>query len=159
MTKQFISTRSITWESGRLPLHRRRSAHLMLVLAWAAFWLNTALIPCCEAFATIPEDHASVIVHAITTAEQTHATHDAPVEAPHHAPDSPCGPSLYGGPATNGEQVGLPSERVDLQWDATYLFFANSLFAKHQTANFAQVVYDPWPRKTRLYLQTQRLLI
>ena len=131
----------------------------MLALAWMAFWLNAALIPCCEAFAATPDDQAGVVVHAITKAEHTHVTHDAPAEATHHAPDSPCGPTLHDGPATYGEHVGLPSERVDLEWDAAYLLFANSLFAKHQTAKLARVVYNPWPRKSRLYLQTQRLLI
>ena len=141
-------------------MHRRRFAHSMLVLAWMAFWLNAVLIPCCEAFAATPDNHAGVIVHAITNAEHTHATHDAPVEATHHAPpDSPCGPTLHDGPATNGEHVGLPSERVDLEWDATYLLFTNNPFAKHQTSNLARAVYNPWPRKPRLYLQTQRLLI
>lgn len=124
-----------------------------------AFWLNAALIPCFEAFAATPDNHAGVVVHAITNAEHTQATHDAPVEATHHAPDSPCGPTLHDGPATNGEHVGLPSERVDLEWDAAYLLFTNGFFAKHQTANLARVVYNPWPRKPRLYLQTQRLLI
>ena len=159
MTKLFISTRRIIRESERLPLRRRRSAHLTLVLAWVAFWLNTAFIPCCEAFAATSDDHAGAEVHAISTPEQTHDGHDSPVEAPHHAPDSPCDTSFHGGPATNGEQAGLPTERVDLEWDATYLLFTNHHFAKNKTANFAPVDYQPSPRRPRLYLQTQRLLI
>ena len=159
LIRQYISRRSITCESARLPLHHRRFAHSMSVLAWTAFWLNAALIPCCEAFAATPDDHAGVIVQATTTAEHTKATHDAPVETTHHAPDWPCGPTLHDGPATNGEQVGLQSARVALKWDATYLLFTNNLFAKHQTANLARVVYNPRPRKPRLYLRTQRLLI
>ena len=159
MTKLVISTRSITRESERLPLRRRRSAHLTLVLAWLAFWFNTAFIPCCEAFAAASDHHAGADVQAISTAEQTHDAHDSPVEAPHHAPDSPCDTSFHGGPATNGEQAGLPTERVDLEWDVAYSFFTYTHFANSQTANLAPVDYQAWPRRPRLYLQTQRLLI
>ena len=140
-------------------MHRRRFAHWALVLAWMAFWLNTALIPCCEAFAATSGDHASVVVHATPSAEQTYASHDVPVVASHHEPDSPCGPSIHEAPATNGEQVGLAFERVNLEWDAAYSLFTNKYFVKSQTANPARFIYDPWPRQPRYDLQTQRLLI
>ena len=120
----------------------RGFARLGLVAAWAVFFLNTALLPCCEAAAAVLGGHA----------DATHA------EPPHHSPDSPCAPSLSGGPSLVGEHEVLPPDRSPLGWLAIDAPAATSPAAVNHFASLVLARAAP-PPSLRLYQRTQRLLI
>ena len=158
----FTSTQSIAGSSETgLPLRRRKFAHVALLLAWLAFWFNTAFIPCCEAFAAASDQHADDVAQIVPAASQMHDTHTYDAGHPHHAPASPCGPTLNLEPATNGEYAGLRADRVDFNCGATDMLVAANHIAENQSAKLALHAFrpPPRPREVRLYLQTQRLLI
>ena len=160
MLKAFSSRRSITRVSDtRLPLRRCRSAHMALIFAWLAFWLNAAFLPCCEAFAAASDDHADDATQSASA--QMHDASDLHIEHPHHEPDSRCGHTITAEPAIKGEYAGVPTARVHLQWDATYVNVTAVHTVAKQFANLALYDYHPPPPSGsfRLYLQTQRLLI
>ena len=159
LVNTFSSARRFTGvPDTRLPLRQRRSAHVALVLAWVAFWLNSALVPCCEAFAAAFDDHTDEVSQSVTAAKQAHHAGETQSEKPHRSPDSPCDYTFDTQPPISGVYAGLPTDRVDLEWVATSAPFANSLTALNLPANLAQRDYHP-PPPFRLYLHTQRLLI
>lgn len=131
---------------------------MALFLAWVAFWVNTAFIPCCAAFAAEFDNRADDVMQSVSAASQTHTSNEPRVQHPHCEPDSPCGPAVNAEPATNGEYEALLTQRVDPEWDATYVLVAGRI-ATDQSADFALHDYRPPPANIRLYLQTQRLLI
>ena len=84
-----------------------------LLIAWAAFWLGTALFPCCEAIAAALGDHPGAVVHQ--SAEASPHT-EMPGEAHHDCPDgspgTPCH-SLHGsGSAVVGESATASLDRL-----------------------------------------------
>ena len=153
---------SFTSESeARLPLRRRRSAHVTLLLAWVAFWLNTALLPCCEAFAAAFDAHADGVSQSVPAAKQAHhadATHTERVRDSH---ESRCDFTLNAEPAINGEYAGLPKVSLTLELVAFFVPFSVGPAVVNHTANLAPRNYHPPPTlaTARLYLHTQRLLI
>ena len=161
MTKTFSSTRSVGLPETGLPLRRRRSAHVTLVFAWVAFWLNTALVPCCEAFAAAFDGHTDVVTQSISGAKQAQLPDLMHSESPYHSPASPCADAFDAGPAINGVVVGPSADRVDQQWAAIPVIFAVCLTSPNLSGNLARSDYRPplLPANVRLYLHTQRLLI
>ena len=91
LTKMIASTRNIAGisEAG-LPIRRRKFAHFALLLAWSAFWLNTAFVPCCEAIAAASDDHAEDVAQSVAVQSHTHGSYTTDGEHPHHVPASPC---------------------------------------------------------------------
>ena len=120
----------------------RGFARMGLVAAWAVFFLNTALFPCCEAAAAVLGGHAD-------------ATQAEPLE---HSPDSPCAPSLSGGSALVGEHDVLATDRPPLGWYAVDAPVATSPTAVNHFANLALARAAP-PLSLRLHQRTQRLLL
>ena len=158
------STRSIAGISDTgLPLRRRKFAHVVLVLAWLAFWLSSVFIPCCEAVAAALDGHAAATSQSVVVQSQTHNSHADVVEPSHHAPASPCGPALNAEPVTNGAHAGLPADRADFICGATNMLDTADHIAVSQSAN--RRLHDhhlpprPPPANLSPYLQTQRLLI
>ena len=144
----------------RLPLRRRKPAHVALLLAWLAFWLNTAFLPCCEAFAVAFAGHADGVSQSVpAAAHHADATHTAPDS---HEPH--CSPDLNTQTAINGEHAGLPrthTDLADLELVAGSVLFSIGPAALSLSLNLALRDYHPPPHlaSTRVYLHTQRLLI
>lgn len=159
----FPSTRRFAGGSEtRPPLRRRRSARITVVLVWTVFWFNTVLFPCCEALAAAFSDHISdhteEVSQLASAVPQAHFSGETHSERPHHAPDAPCDTTVNAGPAINGEYAGLPANCVQLEEVVINEPFAVGLMAMNHAAIRASRDYHPPPR-SRLYLQTQRLLI
>ena len=155
----FSSTRSIARVSGtKRPRGWFRSAHVM-VLAWAVFWLNTALFPCCDAFAAVFGDHSGSVTQSASAAQPVHHSDKSHSERPLQSPESPCDYALNAGPAIiSGVYAALPTDRVQWVWFAVATSAAPDLIAVNNSANRAPREYRP-PLPSRLYLHTQRLLI
>ena len=162
LVKTLSSIRGFTSGSdARLPLRRRRPAHVALLLAWVAFWLNTALLPCCEAFAAAFDAHADGVSQSVPAAKQAHhadATHTERVRDSH---ESRCDFTLNAEPAINGEYAGLPKASLNLELVAFSVPFSVGPLAVNHSPNLAPRDYHPPPplATARLYLHTQRLLI
>ena len=151
--------RSFTGESGaRRPQGSHRFTRIILVLAWAVFWLNTALLPCCEVAAAVlggPADNGSQSVPNTQSAHHSVAMHSEPLE---HSPGSPCGQTLIAGPQLAGNHELLTPYRSLVEWFAVAASAAPDLRAVNHAAYLAPRDYHP-PPPFRLYLHTQRLLI
>lgn len=156
----FSATRSITGvsDTGR-PRVPHGFTRVILVLAWAAFWLNAAFFPCCEALAAAFGDHSDDVSQTASAAQPAHHSGETHSECPHHSPDSPCGCSLNAGPAINEADAGLLTDRVHPEWFAIDAFVVAGLTAVSHSANLAPREYRSPPPPVRLYLHTQRLLI
>ena len=144
---------------AKLPLGRRRITRVALVLAWAVFWLNTALFPCCEALAVTFGDHSDSHSQTAFAAQPAHHSDESHPEGSHHSPDSPCGHTVDAGPAISGVYAGLPPDRGQWGWFAIDVFVPVGLTAVNHSDNLAPRNYHPPPPLLRLYLRTQRLLI
>lgn len=150
-----------------LPLRQRSFGRYALILAWLAFWLNTALIPCCEAFAATPDDHADVLAQSVSASAHMHDSHAAAAaadtEQKHHTPTSPCEPTHNAEPVTNGSSAVPTVDRADFSFGVTNTYVVASHISANQSANLSFNDYHPPPPRPsagfRLYLQTQRLLI
>jgi len=132
---------------------------VILVLAWAVFWFNTALFPCCEAVAAAFDDHSDDVSQSVSAVQPAYHTDETHSECPHHGPGSPCSHTLDAGPAITEMYAGLPTDRVNLEWFAIDVSVAAGLTAVDHSANLAPRDYLPPPPPFRLYLRTQRLLI
>ena len=161
LVKMLSLMRRFTRESdARRSLHRRRPAHVALLLAWLAFWLNTAFFPCCEALAAAFDDHTAGVSQSAPAATQAHHADPTHTERARDGHKSRCDFSLDAEPAINGEYAGLPKARLNLEWAASDVSFSVGPTAVNQTANFTPRDDHPPPIATvRLYLRTQRLLI
>ena len=153
---------SFTSESdARLPLRRRRSAHVTLLLAWVAFWLNTALLPCCEAFAAAFDAHADGVSQSAPVAKRAHHADTTYTERARSGHESRCDITLNAQPVINGEYAGLPKAGLDLELVALSVPLSVGPVAVNHSADLAPRDYHPPPplATARLYLHTQRLLI
>ena len=159
--KMFSPTRNVAGVSGiKRPRGRFRSAHVM-VLAWVIFWLNTALFPCCDAFAAMFGDHAVSVSQSVSAAQSAHhsGADESHSERPPHSPESPCDYALNAEPAIiSVTYAALPTDRVQFVLFAIATPVAPDLTAVHYAAILAPREYRP-PLPFRLYLHTQRLLI
>lgn len=117
-------------------------ARMGLVAAWAVFFLNATLLPCCEVVAADLGGHAD-------------ATHAEPLD---HSPDSPCASSLSDVPTLVGAHEVLAPDRSPLGWFAIDAPVATNPTAVNHSASRALALADP-PPSLRLYQRTQRLLL
>lgn len=143
------------------PPCRRRAAHFVLVLAWVAFWINTALCPCCETLATTLDTHSDDVAESLSASTHIHNVSDSHKEQPDHRSDSPCGHAVNAEPTINSPYAGIPQAQSDLYLDAVYVNITCQRIALVHSATLAFFDYHPPPpyEGSRLYLQTQRLLI
>lgn len=142
----FSSTRSLTGvREARRPRVPHGFARVVLVLAWAVFWLNTAFFPCCEALAAAFGDHPDDVSQTAPAAQPAHHSVETQAECPHHSPGSPCGHTLDAGPAINETDAGLSTDRVNLERFAIDVSVAAALTAVTHTANLAPREYHSPP--------------
>ena len=155
----FSSTRSINGVSKpRQPRRLNGFARVILVLAWAAFWFNTALFPCSDAVAAVfggYSDEGSQPVSAAQLADHSDENHS---ECSDRSTSSSCGCNLNAGPVIDGVYPGLPTDRVYAEWFTIDVSVTAGLTAVNHFANLAPREYQP-PPPFRVYLRTQRLLI
>lgn len=133
-------------------------ARVGLVVAWAVFWLNTALFPCYEVAAAILGGHADTVSQSASGAPPLHhpgATHSELLD---HSLDLPCGTTLISRPQLVGKYAVLTSDRPPLEWFAADGPVATGLTAVNHSANLTLARAAP-PPSLRLHLRTQRLLI
>ena len=134
-------------------------ARAVLVLAWAVFWLNTALFPCCEALAAAFGNHSDDVSQSAAAAQPAHHSDESHSDYPHHSPGSTCDHTLYAGAAINEVYAGVATDHVHPEWLATDVTVAAELTAVAHSADPAPRGYLSPPPRFRLYLHTQRLLI
>ena len=137
---------------------RRRFARVALILAWIAFWLNTAFFPCCEAVAAAFGGHSASVSQPALAAQPAHDSGETHSDRPHHNPDTPCDFTLDAGQAINTAYAALPTDRSQLEWFAIVTPVASGLTAVTHFANLAPRDYHH-PPPLRRHLKTQRLLI
>ena len=158
--KMLSPTRSLPGGSGaKRPRGRGRAAHVM-VLAWVVFWFNTALFPCCDAFAAAFDHHSDAVSPSVSAAELAHHHDESHSERTSQSPESPCDYALNAGPAIiDGAYVALPTDHIQLVWVAIATPpVALDLTTANHAVNRVPREYHP-PPQSRLYLHTQRLLI
>ncbi len=155
----------LSWmrNSARIPAGRPRGlrgfARAGLVMAWAVFWLNTALFPCCEAAAAVRGGHADSGLQSASAATPQNHAGAANLEPLAYGPDSPCGHTLIPDPPIVGaNEVLLAPDRSSLEWFAVDAPIATSFAAAHRAADFTLPRASP-PPSLRLYQRTQRLLV
>jgi hypothetical protein len=88
-----------------------RFARVILVLAWAVFWLSTALFPCCEVVAAVLGGHAETGSQPVATTQSAHHPDTAHAETSDHSPDLPCSDTLISGLSVAGGHEILTPER------------------------------------------------
>ncbi len=120
----------------------RGFARMGLIAVWLMFWLNTALVPCCEVAAAVLGGHSDT-------------SHLTPLD---DGPDSPCGYTLTPGPPVVADHYVLTPDRSSLESSAVDVPVATSLAVLHRGAGFTLARTYP-PPSLRLYQRTQRLLI
>ncbi len=131
---------------------------VILVLAWVAFWFNSALFPCCEAIAAAFGDHSDDVSQSVSAAQPAHHSDETQTECPHHRPDSPCGYTVSAGPTSVGMYALLAPDNSSLEWFAIDAPAAPALIAAVSHAEYL-APREPLPPPHRLYLRTRRLLI
>ncbi len=156
----FLAVRSITGVSDTGgPRGPRGFARVILMLAWAAFWFNAALFPCCEAIAASFGGRPDDVSQTTSAARPAYHSGETHSDCPHHSPDSPCGHTLDAGPVIDEVYAGLLTDRVNPEWFAIDVPVVAALTAVSHSANLAPREYLSPPAPVRLYLHTQRLLI
>lgn len=142
----------------RRPPSRWRPARVALVLAWAMFWLNTALFPCCEALAAAAGGHSDSVSQSVSVAPSVHHSDESNAERTHPNPSSPCDTTLNAEPAVDGKFSALPTDRANFGWFVIATAETSGPLATSHAANLAPREHKP-PPPSRPYLRNQRLLI
>lgn len=130
-----------------------------LVAAWAAFWLGTALFPCCEAIAAALADQHGTVVHQSAEASP-HA--EMPGQAHHDYPDGPTGSACHSpngsGSAVVGESAQASLDRLihDVPAMAAGFWPASTDGPQHTQAAIARTARLP---PLGFHQRTRRLLI
>ena len=139
------------------PLRRRSSAHLVLVMAWLAFWLNTALFPCCEALAEALTEHADTPSQSATGERIPHQSNEVHAEHLNPDPSMPCEETVRSVAAIPDAYAQL-TPTFDLELLAITGSVGIDVRAPDHSAIRAPRNYNP-PPPFRIYQRTQRLLI
>src|ERR1035437_6047471 len=155
LIKTFSSRRSVPQvPKARRPPGLYGFARVILVLASAAFWFNTALFPCCETVAAIFGGHSDDGSQSVSAAQPAHHSDDTHSGCPDHSPNSPCGYTLSAGPTSVGMYALLAPHNSSPEW---FAIAAPALIAVSHAEYLAPRESPPPPH--RLYLRTRRLLI
>ena len=139
-------------------LGQRRSARLVLVAAWVAFWLNTALFPCCEALAAALVGHSDIPSQLAIGKGPPHDSGETHAAHVHHNQSIPCKTNVKSVSAISGTYALMPADHFHPVLLLSEGFVVADLRPLDHSAIRAPRNYHP-PPPFRLYLQTQRLLI
>lgn len=91
----------------------RAMGRVSLLIAWAAFWLGTALFPCCEVVAAALADHHVTVVHQSADASPHTGVHgEANHDCPDGSPGSACHSPNGSGTAVVGEYATASLDRL-----------------------------------------------
>lgn len=132
---------------------RRKFLHTMLMFGWIAFWLNTALFPCCDALAEALDGH----VHGSTGLNDT--PHSVGADHSHQEPASDCGSALDLGAPSSGEYFAFTSDQLRAGCVLSNVQLTVAPLDVTRSVNLPSRDYHPPPPLWRIYLRTQRLLI
>jgi len=154
----FLQKGNTTQTRAMRPLNQRSSGRLVLLAAWLAFWLNTALFPCCEVLAAALVGHSEVLSQATIDGRGPHPSHEAYAEHLHEGKSLPCAENGRLASAIAGAYAQLPEEPSLLQWFAIESS-ASADLRKLARASIASPLNYHSPPPVRVYRQTQRLLI
>src|SRR5450759_128508 len=105
-------TTTVTVPRIKRPRHMRRFAHVTTILAWVVFCLNTAIFPCCQAFAGVFGDHSESISQP---ALHDHVSQDCDGDhpgQPNHSPYSPCSSFVSANPAAISQATFLATNHT-----------------------------------------------
>ena len=137
----------------------RAVRRVSLFIAWAAFWLSTALFPCCEAIAAVLADHHGTVVHQ--SAEASPHT-EMPGEAHHDCPDgspgTPCHSLNGSGSAVVGEPASASLDRLAHDVPAMAAVLRPASADGWQTTQ-ASIPRPALPPPLDFHQRTRRLLI
>ena len=148
-----LALKIVTRTSGtRRPDRQRGVARVVVVLAWLAFWLNTALSPCCEAIAAGIGDQPAP--QAVSDAHPAHNHDETHTDSSDQGPNPPCGHVVSAVPADFAQAAVFAAEHqnfVTITPDSISALFpavasALSLFA-----------YSTPPPQIQLYLRDLRI--
>ena len=105
-------------------------------------------------------DHSVSVSQSASATQPAHHSDESHSERPPHSTESPCDYVLNAGPAIiSGVYAALPTDRTQWWvWFAVATSAAPDLTAVNHSAKRAPIEYH-FPRPSRLYLHTQRLLI
>lgn len=129
-----------------------------LFLAWLAFWLNTALFPCCEVTAAVLGSHSSNVAQPAGAAPQVDHSETSHSGRPDHDSDAPCGSNLTSVPVVVGESEIPAPDRSHSEKFILIDPLAFNLADVFRPAN-AELIRATPPPPPRFYERTQRLLI
>lgn len=132
----------------------RGHARVVLVLAWVAFWLNTAFFPCCEAAAAAFGGHSYSVLQAVADAQLAHRSYETQSD---RGPSPPCGHSVSAGPESVDAVAALTIEPSPLEWFAIDAPVPSHPVAANYSTNLAPRGISPPP--VRPYLRELRLLL
>jgi len=157
---------TLTRSASRIPRARRPQgqrgfARAWLVAAWAMFFVNTALFPCCEAVAAVLGGHANTNngTQTASVAPPPHHSGDTHSNSIDHSSDSPCDDTQITGLPLVVEYKGLTPDRSSLEWFAVDAQVVTSFDAPPIPSEIFALARASPPPSPRLYLRTQRLLI
>ena len=138
----------------RRPRGQRGFARVIVVLAWVAFWFNTAFAPCCEAVAASFGDPAAVQTvadaHPADDCDETHTDH------PDHSPHPPCEHVVSTSSAIYGQAGVLLADHLNVLSVAPRVTIA--LLPVTSSAS-SLIAYSTPPPKVPLYLRELHILL
>ena len=136
----------------RRPRGQRGFARVVVILAWVAFWANTAFFPCCEAIAASFGDQSAAQV--VSDAHPAHDTDETHTPHPEHSPHPPCGHVVSAAPADFSQAAMLAVEHPELA-PITLGATISLLPAADRTSRLT--AYATPPPKVPLYLRDLRI--
>lgn len=134
-------------------------ANTALILGWTAFWLSTALFPCCDAFAEALDGHLQVATQTTGAAQVTAGSQVSDSAHVDHEPASDCGSMVDPGPPSAGEYASFPTDHPYIDCITRDVLFSFALTGVTEARLVALRDYHPPPPTGRVYLRTRRILI
>jgi hypothetical protein len=136
------------------PRAQRGLARLVIVLAWATFWLNSAFLPCCQAVAAGVGDQ--LLTHAVSHTHPAHHFDETHTGHSHPSPHPPCDELVSAGPATFVQAAVLAAGHPEF---AAITSNATISVRPAAVSAFALTAYSTPPPKVPLYLRELRILL
>ena len=137
----------------------RRFANFALILGWTAFWLSTALFPCCDAIAEALDGRLQVATQTPSATQAAAGSQLSDSAHVDHEPASDCSSMVDPGPPSAGEYASFPTDHPYIDCSARDVPFSFALAGVTEARLVALRDYHPPPPTGRVYLRTLRILI